>query len=916
MVAALSFLALWFLGVAPPDEERLWTALSLEKEAATAFASRDWDTVIDRCTRGAALYHDLGAVQAAAACLMAVGWAQKEKGDLPASREALVKSLSLYQESGGHAQREVQITVLLGGIDPSPERVREAVRALAMAPPSMRLSLLFAAVGPPVKGRALYEAAVAMYRERRAKLDLANALLMATRIYTTRNEHDKAAASLEEAAAIYRKLNDWEGEAVALNDLALLYFDRGQIDQPLALLERTLSLLERSGSREGAILGLVHTAHLYANLGRFEESLERYEQALALARELDDPYQEAKVVRDLAQVLLIANRPEKALIQIRETLQSVRRAGNRSVEMSLLKAKAAVLLSMGRYKPALAAIDQSRTLSRRLGDRGSEAEVLLLKGMNLFARGRFGSALKGLQASLRIQEETGSLWLRLSTLLMFGASQESLGRIPEAARTYREAMELGESLLQGVQTDDLLLGLTKSVGLEHHRLLGLLAREGNAEEAFSVAERARARTLLRQIGSRRIDFRQGGDPGLVAEEGELRVRLSQLKRQIGEEQRKDFDRRDRILLERLEREADAGRRRYETLLIRLKQTHPEHASIVQPSPLKASDTQSLLDEKTTLIEFFVLDQETLAWVIDREAVRMVRLPVPARDLGRRITSVRERIAARISEAGEATGLYRDLIAPLEPHIRGRRLFIVPHGPLHFLPFAALLDGEGRRLVERYPLSQLPSASVLPFLSRKRSPDHGRLLVLGDPDGSLPHAAEEARAVAALYGARPLLGSRATEVVLREHGRPIDVLHIAAHAVTDPARPLFSRIELAPGGGEDGDLEVHEIFGLDLTGTNLVVLSGCETALGNLTEGDDLVGWSRAFLYAGAPAVLTTLWPVDDAASAALLTRFHRHLRQGRSTEMALQAAQREMLAEERWRSPYYWAAFVLTGDGR
>lgn len=883
MVAALSFLALWIFWAAPPDEERLRTALRLEQEAATALASRDWNTAIDRCTRGAALYYDLGALEGEAACLMAVSLAQKEKGDLPASREALVKSLSLYLESG--------------------------------APPFRRMGLLFAAVDSSVEGRALYEAAIAMYREVGAELDLANALLMATRIYTARDEHDRAVTCLEEAVAIYRKLEDWEGEAIALNNLALRYFDRGLIDQALGLLERTLSSQKGSESREGMILALLHTGHLYAQLGRHEEALERYEQALALARELQDPIQEAKVVRDLAQVLLLANRPQRALVQIQETLRSVRRTGNQPAEMSLLRIKALALLGVERSKPALTAIEQSRSLSWRLGDRDSEAQALLVKGMILSARKRFGEALNVLQESLSIQAETGSVWLRRSTLQVLGACQEILGRFSDASRTYREAMEMGESVLQGVQTDDFVLGLTKSLGLEHHRLLGLLAREGNAEEAFSVAERARARALLRQIGVRRIDFRQGGDHGLLAEESELRIRLSQLKRQILEEQGKDFDRRDRTLLERLEREADAGRRRYETLLIRLKQTHPEHASIVQPSPLKASEVQSLLDEQTTLIEYFVLDRETLAWVIDRESLRMVRLPVSARDLGGRITSVRERIAARIPEAVEAGGLYRDLIAPLESHIRGRRLLIVPHGALHFLPFAALLDGEGRRLVERYPLSQIPSASVLPFLVRKRSPDQGRLLALGDSDGSLPHAAEEARAVAALYGAQPLLGARATEAALREQARPIDVLHIATHAVTDSARPLFSRIELAPGGGEDGDLEVHEVFGLDLTGTNLAVLSGCETALGDLTEGDDLVGWSRAFLYAGAPAVLTTLWPVDDAASAALLTRFHRHLRQGRTAAAALQAAQREILAAERWRSPYYWAAFVLTGDG-
>jgi len=201
------------------------------------------------------------------------------------------------------------------------------------------------------------------------------------------------------------------------------------------------------------------------------------------------------------------------------------------------------------------------------------------------------------------------------------------------------------------------------------------------------------------------------------------------------------------------------------------------------------------------------------------------------------------------------------------------------------------------------------ASVLPFVLAKRGPARGGMLVLGDPDGSLPKAAADARSVAALYGTRALVGREASAEALRRAPRPIARLHIAAHAAFDPAWPLFSHIRLA-----DGDLTVHDIFRLDLRGTEFVVVSGCETGRGQPTAGDEIEGLSRAFLYAEAASVVTTQWAVDDASSRALMEEFYRRLRAGTRGAEALRQAQIEILHSQEWRVPFFWAAFTLTGD--
>jgi CHAT domain-containing protein len=193
--------------------------------------------------------------------------------------------------------------------------------------------------------------------------------------------------------------------------------------------------------------------------------------------------------------------------------------------------------------------------------------------------------------------------------------------------------------------------------------------------------------------------------------------------------------------------------------------------------------------------------------------------------------------------------------------------------------------------------------------------------MGDPTTGLeelPWARDEAWTVAALFKTEPLLGDGATESRLHREAKRVgdlDLLHLAAHGVYRPEEPRHSRIALAEGNGHDGSLSVEEVYdAVDLRGVNLVVLSACQTALGEHTEGDEIIGLTRAFLDAGSPTVVSSLWRVDDEATGFLMKVFYERLLAGASYAEALRAAQLETSAQADWTEPYYWAAFALTGD--
>ena len=277
-----------------------------------------------------------------------------------------------------------------------------------------------------------------------------------------------------------------------------------------------------------------------------------------------------------------------------------------------------------------------------------------------------------------------------------------------------------------------------------------------------------------------------------------------------------------------------------------------------------------------------------------------------------------RVVNPTCEPATAEELYAWLFAPVRKHIRNPRLIVVPHGVLHYLPFGAFRDPQTQRyLIEDYTITYAPSASSLRFLRDKETPVKGKALVIGAPAGvspELPGALREAMTVASELRSVPMVGTAAKESLLYELKGDVDLVHIAAHGFYEPDTPLFSRLALAEGNGRDGNLEVHEILSdVDLTGVNLVVLSACHTALGKSSAGDEIVGLTRALLYAGTPGVISTLWEIGDHAAAALMDHFYCRLLSGDFVADALRYAQLQLLHGD-YPEPWQWAAFTLSGD--
>jgi CHAT domain-containing protein len=389
-------------------------------------------------------------------------------------------------------------------------------------------------------------------------------------------------------------------------------------------------------------------------------------------------------------------------------------------------------------------------------------------------------------------------------------------------------------------------------------------------------------------------------------------------------------------------------------LDKLRKADPEQASLMTVEPLTLKQVQALLEPGQTLVEYLVTPSKTYLWMVDKRRSQSLEISISRKELARNIEALRTAIS-EVRPLAEyqriARDLYEQLVRPATSFVGGKELVIVPHDILHYLPFQALYAAKGNYLLEDYSVTYLSSASLLQFTTAKRKTMGQKVLAIGNPDlegsrAQLPMAELEAKEIRKTYPeATVLVGDRATEQTIRDVSPVYDVLHFATHAELRKDDPLSSAILLSQTGGDDGRLETKEIFGMDLK-AGLVVLSGCETGLGTLSGGDELIGLTRAFIYAGTPSVVASLWKVDDASTSRLMGNFYRNLKTLSKTE-ALRLAQLAMIrgvvsgdslakrgvggiaklghaplaASQSDNAistshPYFWAPFILVGDGK
>ena len=790
--------------------------------------------------------------------------------------------------------------------------------------------------------------------------------------YYELGEMELAMRQYAETLELMRAQDNRRGQALALGALANIYKIQGETQKALDGFRAGLELVDQPEDLEYRADQLHNLGTLYRRLGNWESALDQLRQAESIYADRGRGRNRASSLSQIGQVLLESGDTEGALRALGQSLDLRRRLRDRRGEAVALRKIGSVLLFEGDLEGARTHYLQALELLGGLERPRTEAAVLAELGHVSDRLGLSEEALGYHRRALAIYEKVGDPVGEAGGLLGVAAAERGLGRLEAALVSGERALEIVESLRFKPYSQELRLSFFSTVQRFFDLYIDLLMEleradpgAGYGARAFQISERARARSLLDLLAEAGAEIRGDTSPQLLEHEREVQILLN---RSVALMEDEDQTERQRAAATREVRDALA---QLEDVRTAIRRQSPRYSALTQPRPLDAEQIRRrVLDRDTVLLEYRLGPERSFLWVVSSDGLATYELPPAAEIEGavRRVHALLQR-GPRTESKGRARALFcrlsQMLVGPVAGRLGGKRLAIVGDGALAYLPFAALPDPEsgeacGEPLVVGHEIVHLPSASTLAVLRREvegRRPPVGSIAVLADPvfsaddervGGSgasavgpvtatvtrgadlpagvplrrLRHSRAEAEAVLRLvppaqaYRALDFDASRQTVLSGRLAGYRI--VHFAAHGVLDTGRPALSGLVLSQvdqqGRPVEGRLRAHEIYNLELP-ADLVVLGGCETALGKEVRGEGLVGLTRGFMYAGAARVIVSLWKVSDRSTADLMQAFYVGLfRDGLAPAAALRRAQLEARAIRE--EPFYWAGFVLQGDWR
>lgn len=549
-----------------------------------------------------------------------------------------------------------------------------------------------------------------------------------------------------------------------------------------------------------------------------------------------------------------------------------------------------VNLRQGYYNEAQQAFEDAYVFLPSL-DAGLEHRAIYGQANALFHADQYAEALDTLE---RLHDPNhGTRW---KSDFLKGRIHEAQGRLEEAIEQYATSIELIEISRAQLGDHDFKVSFMDDKQEPYACIIRCLLQLERESEALEYTERAKARAFVDLLANR-------DDIRLQATDSVHQVAIMRRLAAL-EDRHVNGERSNDVIIRAIQTETLRNDLRTQSLKL---------ASLVMVDTPGVEAIRSHLGEDEVLVEFFTHGSEAMVIGISRDAIDSAILQ--GNGLSQAVIRFRQSLSDTSSQKWktEAQKLYRDLLGSISPMLKGKQLVIVPHGVLHYLPFGALMNN-GRVLIEDHAIRVLPSASVQAQLEGA-TPNGNSILIFGNPDlgdaaMDLPGAEAEARQVRTLWPeSRVLLRKDASETLFKETSPHFSSMHVAAHGQFSPFAPLESALLLSPDETNDGRLTVAELYGLRLN-ADLVVLSACESGLGTMQSGDEMVSLTRGFFYAGTRSILASLWQIPDAETAYLMENFHG-LNGKESWGEALRQAQ--LASKKRFDHPYYWAGFELFG---
>jgi CHAT domain-containing protein/tetratricopeptide (TPR) repeat protein len=900
----------WRLGDFDQAEDRLQTALAMTRSLGDRYQQAktlnvqgllywelgDYEEAISRFGQAAELADALGDPKMQGAVLNNTSLVFDELGEYRRSLHNYRQALELYGQSdfprgeGDTLGNIGGVYLLLGRYRESLEYYRQALQistglqsVTAMSQDHGNLALCYLGLGDAVTAVKHFDRAIELAGQAGSQQDMAywqrgkaNALIRLGR-------HGQGLGLHRKAVEAYTNIGAGTEAVEAMHDIGELYLSLGDPESAVQWFDRSMEQARDIGLARGVTINLLSLGDLQVRREALEEAAALYTQAWQRARESGELWLQADSLLRLSAVHRQLERPEEAELEAVQALKLADEIGSPFL--------------------AASALGESGELKREAGDDAAAARL-------------FRQALERL-APPRSPELAWRLHHGLGLALAGQGDREA------AISELQQAIVHIESVRDRLTEQRFRAGFVQDKYQVYIDLVRIQMEAGNEEEAFSTAERLRSRSYADLVSA---EFTGANSITEQQREAELKARIRQLRRALQEEGASPAGQRRQPALQIYSEELIAAEQAYQSLL-------DDHASTARRDarsnrPPTYAEVRQRLQPGEALVEYVVAEDHVIIFVLTRENLQATRGDLARANLHSKVELLRDLIRRPESDRWyrPAASLAAALVDPVRETgalDAVSDLYLVPHDSLNYLPFALLPAGPDgdRLLVQDFTITYLPTAAALMGIPNGRMATEN-LLAMAPARSGLRYAEQEAAAVFELFqpDSRLLVGEAATESVFKQEAGRFDVLHLATHGYFNKLNPLLSGLELEADADNDGLLELHEIIGMDLN-ADLVTLSACQTGLGSghfaeIPPGDDFVGLTRAFLYAGSGSVMATLWEVDDESTADLMQNFYTQLRGPavtRGKAAALADAQRQFRASRNYNHPYYWAPFMLMG---
>ena len=705
----------------------------------------------------------------------------------------------------------------------------------------------------------------------------------------------------------YRKENEIKNCILMIRNRGLVYLRLRQYEIAENILIECLEKLKGLDDQLFYAEVLSNIAALYDWQRKYQEALHNRRIALDIYKSMESWDDIVLMRNEVADSLLHMKKLSEAFEYIQSAENDLARVAKHErqyIECVVKTTKGEILLEQDILLESIESLTDAYSLAEKINDPAGKADIAL----------NLGQAYKKNNKAKKAIE-----WLRIAVTL----NEEVRGKL--------DVLELRSSFI-GARTG------------AYDGLVALLA-DTSKEQALFYAESAKARTFLDAV-SVSTPIRDNENQSKYDELETLRREIEHLrsKNQFFDAVQSTRDikltntgemQKTRI---KHTNELDDLIRKYKTLSVEIKAGRPQHQVRESANIIKYNEFRNIINKNTAVIEYYIYESEIYVFVIRKKSLNCLKLDIKTEELNEKIKSVRNAIENKsdipapvrdisLSNKDIATRGREnldELLASLGDILLGqvkgplsgvRNLAIVPHGMLHLLPFHALkLDG--KYLIETYAISYAPSMSVLANCLTKPKKEIRLLGAAGNPDGTLSASEEEVRVISQYV---PMSFIRtgngvSKDWVINAAGKHSDILHLACHAHFSSEAPLFSYLQLAPNENDPGHLTGYEILE-NFKSPDMVVLSACQTAVGEIGAGDEISSLTRVFFHAGASSVISTLWSVDDPATSELMKQFYAELRNSNRAE-AMRKAQLTLLCNPEYSHPWFWAPFILVGDWR